>query len=311
MNRKHRRRTAWKRGKIIKQHRHPHLEHSKRSLKSSYKSPETNVISLTSKSDHTDENSVPGSAVHEDETCLNEDDSKLLGNVNSSPHTRHFPERVNERLSWEADNEHSSNTSSHINTNSETGEIETSAIRSLGSELRVTSCKNESKDMDLNSSQTVVSENLYTSGSESQFKRCSGDYVESALCSHLKSKEVCDVSGDMKVDPLILRIKNDSTVKESEWTVEKVPSYQTESVDENKDNVIKMPKIRPLYNPYWLEPNPDDFRLVADSVEGVRQLLTKYCDDDLMLIEQLDKKVRNSYMMINLLLYSHFCLHGA
>jgi hypothetical protein len=296
----------------MKQHKHRHHEHPKRSLKSSYKSPESNVISLTSKSDHADENSVPRSEVHEDETRLNEDDSKLLGNVNSSPHPRHFPERISERLCWEADNEHSSNTSSHINTNSETGEIETSTIQSLGSELKVTSCKSESRDMDLNSSQTVISENLHTSDIESHFKGCSGEYVESALCSRLKSKEVCDVSGDTKVDPLILRIKNDSTVKESEWTVEKVPSYKTESVDENKDDIIKMPKIRrPLYNPYWLEPNPDDFRLVADSVEGVRQLLTKYCDDDLMLIEQLDKKVRDSYMMINLLLYSHFSLLGA
>lgn len=299
---------AWKRGKIVKQHKHPHPERPKRSLKSSCNPPRTNVISLISKSDHADENSVSGSAVHGDETCLNEGDSKLLGNVNSSPHTRHSS-RINERLSWKTHSEHSSSAFSHINTNCETGEIETSAIQNLDSELKVTGCKSESKEVELNSSHTVTSEYLYTSGIESQFKKCSG---ESALCSHLKSKEACDVSGDMKVDPLILRIKNDSTVKESEWTVEKVPSSQTESVDENRDNIIKIPKIRrPMYNPYWLEPNPDDFKLVADSVEGVRQLLMKYCDDDLVLIEQLDKKVREPYMMINLLLYSHSSLHGA
>lgn len=303
---------AWKRGKIIKQHKLPHPKHPKRSSKSSRKSPETDVTSLTSKSDNVEEISVPGSAVHVDDTCLNEGESKVLGNMNSSAHARHSPERINEHLSGEAHTEHSSSISCLINTNSETGELETSAVLSPDSELKGTSHVNESRNMELNSSQTVVSENCYKSDMESQFKKCSGECAESALCSHLKLKEACDVNGDMKVDPLILRIKSDSAVKKSEWTVEKVPSYQTESLHENKDNGVKKPKIRrPLYNPYWLEPNPDDFKLVADSVEGVRQLLTKYCDDDLALIEQLNKKVRGSCMMINLLLHSHFCLHGA
>lgn len=298
---------AWKRGKIVKQHKHPHPGRPKKSLKSSCESPETNVISLTTKSDHTDENSVPSSAVLGDETCVNEHDSKLLDNVISSPHARHSPERINEHLSRETHSEHSNGPFSHITTNCETGEVETSAFQSLDSELKVNSCKSESKEVELNSSQTVISENLYTSPIESQIKKCSG---ESSLCSHLKSKDACDINGDMKVDPLILRIKNDSTVEESEWTVEKVSLSQTENVDENKDNVIKIHKIRrPMYNPYWLEPNPDDFKLVADSVEGVRQLLMKYCEDDLVLIEQLDKKVKESHM-INLLPYSHSSLHG-
>jgi hypothetical protein len=291
--RKHKKRAAWKQGKIVKQHKRPHPDSSKRLLRSSCKSPAASVILLTPESDQADESSVPGSAVRGDETFLNEDDSKLLGNINSSPHVRHSPERINERFSGETQNEHSSNTSCHINTNSETGELETSAIQSLDSKLKDTSCKNGSKDVELNSSQTVISENLYTSGIESQFKKCCGECAESALCSHLKSMEECDVNGELKVEPLILRVKYGSVVKESEcMTVEKVPSYQIKSVDENSDKAINLPKIRrPLYNPYWLEPNPDDFRLVADSVEGVRQLLTKYCDDDLVLIEQLDKKV--------------------
>lgn len=303
---------AWKRGKILKQHKLPHPKHPKRSSKSLSKSPETDVSSLTSKSDIAEEISVPGSAVHVDDTCLNEGESKVLGNVNSSAHARHSSERINEHLSGEAHTEHSSNTSCLINTNSETGKLETSAILSPDSELKGTSHVNESRTTELSSSQTVISENCYKSDMESQFKKCCGESAESALCSHLKSKEVCDVSGDMKVDPLILRIKSDSRVKESEWTVEKVPSYQTESLHENKDSNVKKPKIRrPLYIPYWLEPNPDDFKLVADSVEGVRQLLTKYCDDDLVLIEQLNKKVRDSYMMMNLLLHSHISPHGA
>jgi hypothetical protein len=303
--------VAWKRGKIIKQHRLSQPKHPKRPLESLCQSPETDIVSVTSELDNADGISVPGSVECPGDTCLSENDSKLLGNVNSSPHARHCPERINEHLSGETHIEHSSDTSSLMNTNSETGELETSEILSLDSELKGPSHVIESRDTKLNSSQTVISEKCYTSDTESQFKKCSGECAESALCSHLKSKEVCDDNSEMKVDPLILRIKSDSTVKESEWTVEKVPSYQTERLDANKDNDLKKPKIRrPLYNPHWLEPNPDDFKLVADSVEGVRQLLTKYCDDDLALIEQLNKKVRDSYTMINLLLHSHFSLCG-
>jgi hypothetical protein len=274
-------------------------------LKSVCKSPESESVSEK-------EISVPGAAECGDDTCLSEGDSKRLDNANSSPRAGHSPERINERLSGETHIEHSSSTSTIINANSESGGLETSAVPHLDSELKGTSHKNESKNTELISSQTVISENCYSSDTESHIKKCSGDCAESALCSCLKSEEVCDINGDMKVDPLILRIKSDSAVKESEWTVKKVTSYRSKSADDSKDHVVRKPKIRrPLYNAYWLQPNPDDFRLVADSVEGVRQLLMKYCDDDLVLIEQLNKKVRDSYVMINSLLYSHFPLHVA
>jgi hypothetical protein len=139
-------------------------------MKSSCKSPETGLVSVTSKLDKADGISVPGSVVRPDDTCLNEDDSKLLGTANSSPRARHSPERINEHLSGETHIEHSSNTSSLMNTNSETGKLETSEILSLDSELKATSHVNESRDSKLNSSQTVISENCYTSDIESQLK---------------------------------------------------------------------------------------------------------------------------------------------
>ena len=75
--------------------------------------------------------------------------------------------------------------------------------------------------------------------------------------------------------------KNDFTVDQSECvTVQNMPSYPTQNVHEDSNTVIKVSKTRrPMYNPHWLEPNPDDFRLVVDTVDGVRQLLTKYSDD--------------------------------
>jgi hypothetical protein len=126
---------------------------------------------VTSKLDNAYGISVPGSVVRPDDTCLNESDSKLLGNVTSSPHARHSPERINEHLFGEANIEHSSTTSSLMNTNSETGELETSEILSLDSELKGTSHVNESRDTKFNSSQTFISENCYTSDIESSFKK--------------------------------------------------------------------------------------------------------------------------------------------
>ncbi|KAJ9580428.1 hypothetical protein L9F63_024393, partial [Diploptera punctata] len=46
----------------------------------------------------------------------------------------------------------------------------------------------------------------------------------------------------------------------------------------------------PLYHAVWLEPDPQDFELVADSVEGVRRLLNKFYVGDIKFI----KKLRNS-----------------
>jgi hypothetical protein len=86
--------------------------------------------------------SVPDSVVRPDDTYLNESDSKLLGNVNSSQHARHSPDIINEHLFGEAYIDHSNNTSSLMNTNSETGELETSEILNLDSELKGSSHKN-------------------------------------------------------------------------------------------------------------------------------------------------------------------------
>jgi hypothetical protein len=235
---------------------------------------------------------------------MNENDSRLLGNVNSSPHAGHSSYKNNENICGEKQNEHSNNTLCHINTNSETGELETSAILNLDSGSKGTNCKSESKDMELNSNQTTVSEEHCASSNESQFKKCSSEYDELVLCCHLKTKKEC-TDCDMNAEPsLDVTDKNDFIVKDYGCkNVEKVPLYQTKSVDQDKNSVLEVPKTRrPLYNPHWLVPNPDDFQLVADSVEGVRQLLTKYSvDDDSVLFKRFDKKVRGSYMIIKLL----------
>ncbi|XP_069694333.1 uncharacterized bromodomain-containing protein 10-like [Periplaneta americana] len=78
---------------------------------------------------------------------------------------------------------------------------------------------------------------------------------------------------EKKVEPIIVvRDKNDFVVKDVPLPSESATTAR-----------------RPLHNPYWLAPDPDDFTLVADSVEGVRQLLGKYSNsDDLPLSERLD-----------------------
>lgn len=61
-------------------------------------------------------------------------------------------------------------------------------------------------------------------------------------------------------------------------------------------------------HPHWLEPNEDDFRLVVDTVEGVRQLLMKYRDEDsVVMSRQSNNKVRYSHLTVKLLLYCN-CL---
>ncbi|PSN29930.1 hypothetical protein C0J52_26837 [Blattella germanica] len=60
-------------------------------------------------------------------------------------------------------------------------------------------------------------------------------------------------------------------------------------------------KIKPLilvrdklqYDPTWLEPSPEDFVLVADSVEGIRELLDSFCDDNVELIHRLDRSKKD------------------
>jgi hypothetical protein len=176
MNRKYRRKSAWQKGKIVKQHKHHSIISTKELLKNSCRSQKSESHQAT-------ESSVPDSAVFMDEKCTSEDESKLLGYVNSVPQVGHSPGRTNDSTSGENQNEASSH-SNHI--------------------------------------------------------------------------------------------------------------LQTESVDVDR-SVLKIPKTRrPLYISHWLEPTPDDFKLVADSVEGVRQLLRKYCDDDddLVLIKRCNKKSR-------------------
>jgi hypothetical protein len=261
------------------------------------------MISSRSKSNQTTENVAPGSAVCVDENSLNEVNSKPFGNMDSSPYAGHSPNRINENFCGETQSGCSSNTSCGIHTNSETGEVEASVIPSPDSGSKDTSCESKCKEMRLNSSQITISEDLRTSSNESQCKKCSGECDE-LLCCHLNPKQECDIDCDMKVKPLIVaRDKNNFILKEPQCTnIEKVPSYHIKCVDEDEDNVIEKPKKqRPLYNPYWLEPDPDDFKLVADSVEGVRKLLTTYCDDDdLVLIERFSKKVRKFCCLFNL-----------
>jgi hypothetical protein len=291
VSRKYRRKSAWKRGKIVKQHKHRHLKSTKELLKSSFKSP-------SSESDRAAENLVPNSALCVDENRVTENDLRLLGNLNSSPHAGHSPGRSNEDMCGEKQNEYSSNILCHINTNSETGELETVPILNLDSG---SDCRSENKDVELNSNQTTRSENLHASSNESQFKKVSSDRDELLLCCQLKPMQEC-TDCDMKVDPT-LDVSSENNYDYECKNVEEGPLYQAKSVDQDKNSVLEIPKTRrPLYNPYWLGPNPDDFKLVADSVEGVRELLTKYCDDDdLVLIKRFDKKVRGSYMMITLL----------
>ena len=88
-----------------------------------------------------------------------------------------------------------------------------------------------------------------------------------------------------KVKLVLVKSKN-------EYKMKNCDKLKTES---GMESIIKEEqKARhTLYCATWLEPDPEDFVLVADSVEGVRELLDKFCDDDVELIQRLNNsKVR-------------------
>ncbi|KAJ9579338.1 hypothetical protein L9F63_024558, partial [Diploptera punctata] len=89
----------------------------------------------------------------------------------------------------------------------------------------------------------------------------------------LNLKSVNDTVNDSldKVKLVIVKDKDEYKMKSCE---------EIKSETENKERKV-------LYSAVWLEPNPEDFELVADSVEGLRRLLEKLCDDDVELIKKL------------------------
>jgi hypothetical protein len=229
-------------------------------------------------SDQTNESSICGTAGYEGEALSNKSDLEVLGNKHSSPRTGHVPSSINENLSEETRHEPSISTSCGIDAHLENG---------------------------LNSSQTSVSEDVYTY-SESHHNKCSSDCCDSVSSCNLETKHACDIDHDNKVQPVMVENENSFTVDHSECVnVQNMPSNQAQNIHEDSNMVIKVSKTRrPLHNPHWLEPNPDDFRLVVDTVEGARQLLTKYCDEEnVVLSRRLNKKVRYCHLTVKLLLY--------
>jgi hypothetical protein len=239
MNKKRRGRKPRNCGKIMKEKTQPDIKITRKSLRGLYKPTEISVSELASTSGQASESSSHGTTLCEGKICSNKSDLELLGNEHSSPQTGHSPSSINENLPEKTQNELSINTSYGTDIHLETG---------------------------LNSSQTSVSEDVYTSHNESHRNKCSREFTDSVLSCNLESKQVCYVNC------------NNFIAEQSECVnVKNMPSCETKNVDKDNDKVIKVSKTRrPLYNPHWLEPNPDDFRLVVDTVEGVRQLSAKY-----------------------------------
>jgi len=276
---KRRGRKAKNRGKIAKEKNHSDIAITRKSLRNTPKPMEISVSVLASASHQANESSNCGTTGYEGEASSNESGLEVLGNKHSSPRTGLSPSSINKNLSEETQHEPSISTSCGIDTLLE----------------------NEP-----NSSQTSVSEGVYTSYSESRHNKCSSGCSDSVSSCNLETKQACDVDCNNKVLPVMVENKSDFTVDQSECvSVQNMPSYQTQNIHEDSNTVIKVSKTRrPLYNPHWLEPNPDDFRLVVDTVEGVRQLLTKYRDDDsVVMSRQSNKKVRYCHLTVKLLLY--------
>lgn len=270
---KRRGRKAKNRGKIAKEKNHSDIAITRKSLRNTSKPMEISVSVLASASHQANESSNCGTAGYEGEASSNESGLEVLGNKYSSRRTGHSPSSINKNLSEKIRHEPSISTSCGIDTHLE----------------------NEP-----NSSQTSVSEDVYTSYNESHHNKCSSECSDSVSSCNLETKQACDVDHNNKVLPITVENKNDFTVNQSECvSVQNMPSYQTLKVSKTR---------RPLYNPHWLEPNPDDFRLVVDTVEGVRQLLTKYRDDDsVVMSRQLNNKVRYCHLTVKLLLYCNCC----
>lgn len=284
INGKRRGRKPKNRGKIAKEKNHSDIAITRKSLRNTPKPMDFSVSVLASASHQADESSNCGTAGYEGEASSNKSVLEVLGNKHSSPQTGHSPSSINETLSEETRHEPSINTSYGIDTHLENGP---------------------------NSSQTSASEDVYTSYNESHHNKCSSECSDSVSSCNLETKRACDVNRNNKVQPIMVENKNNFRMDQSECVnVQNMPSYQTQNIHEDSNTVIKVSKTRrPLYNPHWLEPNPDDFRLVVDTVEGVRQLLTKYCDDDdsVVVSRQSNNKVRYCYLTVKLLLYCN-CL---
>ena len=283
INGKRKGRKAKDRGKIAKEKNHSDITITRRSLRHTPKHMEISVSVVASASGQAIESSNCGTAGYEGEASSNKSDLEVLGNKHSSPQTGHSSSSINENLSEETRNEPSISTSCGIDTHLENGP---------------------------NSSQTSVSEDVYTSYNESHRNKCSSECSDSVSSCNLETKHACDVDHNNKVRPVMVGNKNNFTVDQSEYVnVQNMPSYQIQNIHEDSNAVLKVSKTRrPLCNPHWLEPNPDDFRLVVDTVEGVRQLLTKYSDDDsVVMSRQSNKKVRYCHLTVKLLLYCN-CL---
>jgi hypothetical protein len=283
INGKRRGRKAKNRGKIAKEKSHSDIAITRKSLRNTPKPVEISVSALASTSDQAIGSSNCGTAGYEGKVSSNKSDLEVLGNDHSSSQTGHSPSSINENLSEKTRNEPSISTSCGTDTHLENG---------------------------LSSSQTSVSEDVYTSYNESHRNKCSGECSDSVSSCNLEANHACDVDHDKKVCPVMVENKNNFAVKQSQCVnVNNMPSYQTKSIHEDIDTVIKVSKTRrPLYNPNWLEPNPDDFRLVVDTVEGVRQLSMKYHDDDSAVMGRRSKnKVRYCHLTVKLLLYCN-CL---
>jgi hypothetical protein len=279
INGKRRGRKAKNRGKIAKEKNHSDIAITRKSLRNTPKPMEISVDVLASASDQANESSNCGTAGYEGEASSNKSGLEVLDNKHSSPQTGHSSNSINENLSEETRREPSISTSCGIDTHLENGP---------------------------NSSQTSVSEDIYTSYNESHHNKCS----DSVSNCNLETKKACDVDHNNKVQPIMVENKNDFTVHQNECVnVQNMPSYQTQNIHEDSNTATKVSKtIIPLYNPHWLEPNTDDFRLVVDTVEGVRQLLTKYSNDDsVVMSRQSNNKVRYCHLTIKLLLYCN-CL---
>jgi hypothetical protein len=280
---KRRGRKAKNRGKIAKEKNHSDIAITRKSLRNTPKPMEISVSVLASATHQANESSNCGTAGYEGEASSNESGLKVLGKKHSSRRTGRSPSSINKNLSEEIRHEPSISTSCGIDTHLE----------------------NEP-----NSSQTSVSKDVYTSYNESRHNKCSSECSDSVSSCNLETKQACDVDRKNKVLPIMVENKNDFTVDQSECvSVQNMPSYQTQNIHEDSNVVIKVSKTRrPLYIPHWLEPNPDDFRLVVDTVEGVRQLLAKYRDDDsVVMSRQLNNKVRYCHLTVKLLLYCNCC----
>lgn len=283
INGKRRGRKAKNRGKIAKEKNHSDIVITRRSLRNTPKPMETSVSVVASTSGQANESSDCGAAGYEGEASSNQSGLEVLGNNHSRTQTGHSSSSINENLSEETRHEPSISTSCGVDTRLENGR---------------------------NSSQTSVSEDVYTSYNESHCNKCSSECSDLVSSCNLETKRAYDVDCNNKVRPIMVENKNNFTVDQSECVnVQNMPSYQTQNIHEDSNAVLKVSKTRrPLYNPHWLEPNPDDFRLVVDTVDGVRQLLTKYSDDDsVVMSRQSNKKVRYCRLTVKLLLYCN-CL---